>query len=154
MDFSCNTSKEKKISVRRINVSWETDWVKLTVMKHYGSLIVAPNKTRPAVIERSASQRNFGIHSVVQERSGSPRSDQSTTRDKDKIFQFPDAKFLVLCPGKPNNHIISDVVLERFRADDVFATAPVGERQKCSTTLALTRDTFGSVRKYHISEIE
>jgi hypothetical protein len=92
---------------------------------HNGTPNLAPNKT---VTERPARQRNFGLHIVVHEHGGSPRSDQSTTGDKDKIFHALDAQSVFLCPVKPADDVVSDVVLERFRADDVFAVAPVWER--------------------------
>ena len=55
-----------------------------------------------------------------------------------------DAQVVFLCPGKPADYMISDVALERFCADDVFAVAPVGERQKCPAIPEFIRDTVGA----------
>ena len=63
---------KKKVSACRGNVGWGTDWIKTTVVMRYGSSNVAPNETRPTVIERSACQRNLSLHIVVHERSGGP----------------------------------------------------------------------------------
>jgi hypothetical protein len=49
--------------------------------------------------------------------------------------------------------MISDVVLEHFRADDVFAVAPVGKRQKCSAIPELIRDTFRTARMTKSTEV-
>ena len=43
------------------------------------------------------------------------------------------ARYLhALCPGKPADYMISDVVFKRFCAKDIFVVAPIGKRQKCS----------------------
>jgi hypothetical protein len=65
----CFPYNQERISAWGINVARGTDWVKTTVVIHYGSPNLAPNITRPTVTER---QRNFGLHIVVHERSGSP----------------------------------------------------------------------------------
>jgi hypothetical protein len=59
----CTTSKH---SQRR------TDWVELIVAIFHGSTNVAPIKTCPSVIQRTARQRNLCIRSVVIENGRSP----------------------------------------------------------------------------------
>ena len=44
--------------------------------------------------------------------------------------------------------MVSDVVLERFFTDNVFAVAAVGKRQKCSVTAAFIRNTFSAASFY------
>ena len=55
----------KKKSAHAVNVGWETDRIKPTVVMCYRFSIGAPNKTRPTIIEKSARQRNLGLHIVV-----------------------------------------------------------------------------------------
>lgn len=134
---------------------WGTNRVQLAVVMHHGSLIIGPKKTCSAVIERSAGQRNFGVHCVFHDRSGSPRSDQRTARNKNQVFHAINAQVVVLCPGIPTDHIISDVVLERFCTNDVFATAPGGKRQKGSESAIpeFIRDTFRTAKNVKSTEV-
>ena len=68
-------------------LAWRTNWIKPTIVMDYGSLNLAPNETRPIVFRRHALQSNLCAHSVVRrEYRSSPFSNQSTTRDKNKIF--------------------------------------------------------------------
>jgi hypothetical protein len=121
--------KQRKISTCLVNVARGTDWVKTTVVIHYLSPNVAPDKTWPAITKCTALQSDFSIHIVVQKHSGSPGSDQSAASDENKIFHALDAQSLFLCPVKPADDMISDIVLEPFCVDDFFAVAPVGKRQ-------------------------
>ena len=126
--------------------SLETDRVETTVVIHYGSPNLAPNKTRPTITEHSARQRDFGLRGVIHKYGGSPRSDQSTTSDKNKFFHALDAQSVLLCPAKPADYMISGVILETFCADDVFAVAPVGKKQKCTAIPEPVRGTSVATR--------
>ena len=67
--------------------AWRTYWNKATMVIYYGPLNIAPNETRPTVMRCSTLQSNNCAHSVVRrEHCSSPFSDQSTTRDKNKIL--------------------------------------------------------------------
>jgi hypothetical protein len=127
-------------------VAWRTNWVKATVVMHYGSPNVTPNETRPTVTKCSTCQRNLCAHSVVCEHRSSPCSDQSTTSDKNKIFHAIYAQVVILCPCEPADHIVSDVLLKYSLLDSIFAEAPMRKRQKRSRTPARISDTIGSAR--------
>ena len=43
--------------------------------------------------------------------------------------------------------MLFSVLLEDFRLDDGVASSPARERQQCSVTETLIRDTFGSEKK-------
>jgi hypothetical protein len=50
---------------------------------------------------------------------------------KNEIFHTLDAhvaQWVVLCPSKLTAYIVVEVLLKRFRADDVFVVTPVGKR--------------------------
>src|SRR5882762_6947495 len=115
MDFAFH---KKKISACQVNDARGTDWVDIAVMILHGPPDVRPNETVPSITERSPRQRNFRFHSVVHECSSGPRRDQSTARDKDKIFHALDALLVLLGPGEPADHMVSDVVFKHFCTDN------------------------------------
>ena len=55
-----------------------------------------------------------------------------------------DPKSHLLRPLEPTDHVVSEVVLESFWADYIFAVAFVRNGQQCSRTPALIRDTLGT----------
>ena len=107
---------------------WGTNWVGTTVVIRHMSPNMVPNEIGPKVAKQSARQRDFRLESVVHKCCSSPRGDQCTTSDKDKVFHALDAEIVILCPVEPLVYMISDVVFEHFRADNVVAATPVGKR--------------------------
>ena len=96
-------------------------------MSCYVSLGVAELETSLALILH-LDQRNFRCPGAAKERSGSPRSDQSTPSDEDEILHMLDAESYLLRPFEPADYIIPDVVLENLCADDIFTVAVVRNR--------------------------
>ena len=105
---------------------------------------LAPIVTSPAVGEGLDRQREFRLLRLVDERGGTPRRDHSTPGDENEVFHALDAQSYPLRPVEPANHMVSDVVFEDLRADDIFAVTVMRKRQKCSGTPALIRGTFGT----------
>jgi hypothetical protein len=70
--LSIQQTKGNQCMLRKPNRG-ETDRVETTIIIRHWSPYIFPNKPRPTVIvERSARQRNFRLHSVVHERSDAP----------------------------------------------------------------------------------
>jgi hypothetical protein len=115
-------SNQKKNLVNGTMISMRTNWV--TVLIYYTWTGLAPFKMCP-----SEPQPNLCIFRVDKS-SDPPRLDQGTPSNKDEFFHALDAQFPALCERKPAPHILSYVVLEHLCADNIFAEAILGKREK------------------------
>jgi hypothetical protein len=141
MDYSIKKSERMVGKSNRA-----TDWIGPTVVICHGSMDLTPIVTFPAVGESSDRQRDFRLLRLVDERGGTPRRDHSTPGNENEVFHALDAQSYPLRPVEPANHMVSDVVFEYLRADDIFAVTVMRKRQKCSGTSALIRGTFGAAK--------
>jgi hypothetical protein len=119
-------SNQKKNLVNGTMISMRTNWA--TVLIYYTWTGLAPFKMCPC--DRGCEpQPNLCIFGVDKS-SDPPRLDQGTPSNKDEFFHALYAQSIASCERKPAIHMVSDVVLEHLRADNIFADAILGKREK------------------------
>ena len=83
---------------------------------------------------------------MVEEHGGTPRRDQSTSRDENEVFHVHDAESYRLRPFEPVIHVVSDIFLKYPCEDSFFAVAIMRKSQKGSGTPALICETLSTER--------